>query len=227
MRPTLPYIIGRSAISPYALNDHDFLTCAVKVQCTVNSLKFEIEGLPHSSQDTETISCAETTLWAIMEYFSLKYPEYKSILPSKLNSILTNISSERLVPTKGLAIDQISFALKEFGFGTKIYSRDVYKEDFLNLLSCYIESGIPLIIALETPERITHYIGHAILCTGHVQIEDYMIDALNDTFIKNQELKRIINNKNIKLLDYDDIKKQFIFMDDNCPAYQKAFLNKP
>lgn len=227
-RPTLPFIIGRSVISPSIIKENNFLTCYANISTTANSLKFTVEGFPHSSQDTETISCAETTLWAIMEYFSIKYPEYSSVLPSKLNKVLSSTSSERLVPSRGLAVKQISYALKEFGFGTIIYSRDEYKDNFENILSCYIESGIPLIIAIETPKHITNqYIGHAMLCIGHIQIEEYMIDALPEAFIKSSELSNIVKEKKIKIFDYDNIRKQFIFIDDNYPPYQKAFLNKP
>ena len=98
-------------------------------------MKFEVKGFPHSSQDAETISCAETTLWALMEYFGNKYPEYRPVLPSDIIKTLKQVSSERQVPSKGLNIQQMSFALKEYGFGTRIYSRHQYGSSFENLLS--------------------------------------------------------------------------------------------
>jgi len=50
---------------------------------------------------------------------------------------LGRFSFERLVPSKGLTAGQISFALRELGFGVKIYSANAYKNDFLKLLrSC-------------------------------------------------------------------------------------------
>ena len=63
----------------------------------------------------------------------------------------------------------MSYLLKEFGFGPKLYSRDVFGEDFESLLSCYIESGIPVIVALQNenahnripPEKFK-FIGHAV-----------------------------------------------------------------
>ncbi|MDR3266723.1 MAG: hypothetical protein LBT24_04035 [Tannerella sp.] len=95
LRPTEPFIIGRSIISPFALKDNDFLSCTTLFEATANGQKFNVDGFPHSSQDTETISCAETTLWAIMEYFGNKYSDYIPVLPSKIIKTLNNISFER------------------------------------------------------------------------------------------------------------------------------------
>jgi hypothetical protein len=62
----------------------------------------------------------------------------------------------------------MSYALKDFGFGTRIYAKSEYTEhEFNNLLSCYIESGIPIIVSIESPEDVKPRIGHAILCIGH------------------------------------------------------------
>src|SRR5690606_10836696 len=117
LRPTDPFIIGRSIISPLLLRTNNILACMSKFHTTVNGVKFTVKGFPHSSQDTETISCAETSLWAIMEYFSNKYSDYQPVLPSKIIRTLNQVSSERQIPSKGLNIAQMSYSLKEFGFG--------------------------------------------------------------------------------------------------------------
>jgi hypothetical protein len=207
LRPTWPQIIGRNVISPAALKTTNFLTCTATYHTTANGQKFTVEGFPHSSQDTETITCAETTLWAIMEYFGNKYPDYKPTLPSKIVHTLKKISYERQLPSKGLLIHQLSFALREFGFGTRIYSRNEYGDEFDSLLSCYIESGIPVIAAMENKT-----IGHALLVIGHEKIDATKVgsDSIPET-----------------IYDYNAIKKHFIFVDDNHPIYQKAPIETP
>ncbi|HSH65332.1 MAG TPA: hypothetical protein VLB84_05910 [Bacteroidia bacterium] len=225
LRPTEPHIIGRSLISPTALKKKDFLSCTTKIQTTVNSIKVCVEGFPHSSQDTETISCAETTLWAVMEYFGSKYPEYKPVLPSTIIGSLNKLSFERLVPSKGLNIQQMSFALKEFGFGTRIYSR-VFEKDFDRLLSTYVESGIPIILGVDNFSKGGN-IGHAILCVGREKINDGHIDSIPVNRIEDSVLLKKIQAKNISFYDWDNIYKQFILIDDNRPAYQRAYLDKP
>lgn len=225
IRPTEPHLIGRSVLSPKGLLSNGFKICKTKFQTTANSVKFEIDGFPHSSQDTETISCAETTLWALMEYFGSKYPEYKPVLPSEIIKVLKQVSSERQIPSKGLNIQQMSFALKEFGFGTKIYSRQQYSNSFENLLSCYIESGIPVIVAMEN--RPVGNIGHALLCIGHENLKDKDIDNVSEINNLDANLSGIKTTKNVNFSDYDDITRSFVFIDDNRPAYQIANLNQP
>lgn len=224
IRPTEPALIGRNVIAPKALLTNGFKICNAKFQATTNSVKFEVDGFPHSSQDSETISCAETSLWALMEYFGNKYSEYKPVLPSSILKTLKQVSSERQVPSKGLNIQQMSFALKKYGFGSRIYSRQQYHYSFGNLLSCYIESGIPVVIAMENSSPVI--IGHALLCIGHEHIKDIDIDNAMEAKL-DIRLTGIKLGKNIQLYDYDDINKSFIFIDDNQPSYQIAELDKP
>jgi len=224
LRPTFPHIIGRSVISPMALKDSDMRICVSDFSTTANGLKFKICGFPHSSQDTETITCAETTLWAVMEYFGNKYPYYKPVQPSKIIQQLNDLSYERQVPSRGLAVHQISYALKEFGFGTRIYGKKQYGDEFERLLSCYVESGIPLVVAIQNEGA---GIGHALLAVGREN--DYLtrFDELKPYIIHDSDLRQAMGRKNIKVYDYDSMSKRFVFIDDNRPVYQKATLTRP
>ncbi|MBL4707034.1 MAG: hypothetical protein JKY48_01150 [Flavobacteriales bacterium] len=226
LRPTDPFIIGRSIISPLLLKTNNFVSCASKFHTTVYGVKFTVNGFPHSSQDTETISCAETSLWAIMEYFSNKYSDYQPILPSKIIKTLNKVSSERQVPSKGLNIAQMSFALKEFGFGTRIYSKEEYSSEFESLFSCYVESGIPIIVAIDNRQNGGN-IGHALLAIGHDNINVHQITALPQFTTTDSTLTQTLKTNNITLYDYDNIIKDFVFIDDNHPSYQKAPLATP
>lgn len=226
LRPTDPQVLGRSVISKNALKYNNFVCTSTEISATVNSVKFKINGFPHSSQDAEITSCAETTLWAIMEYFGNKYPEYKPVLPSQIINVLKQVSTERQIPSNGLNIQQIAFALKEFGFGTKVYSKEVYGETlFKRLFSTYIESGIPIISAVEN--RPVGNIGHVLISIGHDIIQDDQIDNLMPSAEIEPVIQSLLTAKNITLFDNDDIDKSFVLIDDNCPAYQLAHLNNP
>ncbi len=222
LRPTEPSLIGRSVISPKILKKHDFEIISTKVRTTVNSVKLYIEGFPHSSQDQETISCAETTIWSLMEYFGNRYSEYKSVLPSTIIETLNKVSSERQVPSKGLNIQQISYTLREFGLGTRIYYEQEYADSFKNLLSCYIDSGIPVVVAMKNKN-----IGHALLCIGNTHPTDSQIDSLIKKEFLSENLLNKYRSKSITLYDYNDINEEYIFIDDNLPVYQSNFLDSP
>ncbi|MDR3266724.1 MAG: hypothetical protein LBT24_04040 [Tannerella sp.] len=112
--------------------------------------------------------------------------------------------------------------MRDFGFGTRVYSRDEYKDEFESLLSCYVESGIPVIVAIE--DRAVG-IGHALLAIGHEKI-DNVVDAIK-LHVTNPVIKTAITKKNLTVYDYDSIEKKFVFVDDNHPVYQKATLKNP
>ena len=232
IRPTVPAVIGRSAISPCALTHHDFRCCLAPIKSTVSGFKVEVEAFPFSSQDRETITCAETTLWTLMEYYGNKYAEYRPVAPSEIIENLESNTACRQLPSNGLSVENVAYALKTFGFGPQLYGYPSFGSRSPNILSCYIESGIPVVVALSNDQAFVssgtapiagQRINHAVLCIGHENVSIRDIDA---------NLKA--NTKTVKasygalnILDYDDIEKRFVFIDDNCPPYQKDFLSTP
>lgn len=215
LRPTFPYVMGRTIISPRCLKESNFSCCITHFNTSAHGLKFSVDGFPHSSQDTETVTCAETSLWAIMQYFGNKYPWYIPALPSKIIEVLNTLAVERQIPSQGLSILKMSYALKQFGFGNKIYSKKAY-DDFEQILSCYIESGIPLIIYVAN-----NTVKHALLAIGHENVDTLQIDNIPPNEYE------VSSGKKLTIYDYDSIKKKFIFIDDNRPVYQKATLDNP
>lgn len=214
IRPTFPHIMGRSVVSPKAIITNNFKICRVQTSTTANGLKLYVSGFPHSSQNTETIACAETTIWSIMEYFGIRYPEYTPTLPSKIGAILSQHSFERLLPSKGLRADQISYALRELGFGVKLYHSEVYGQDlFLVLLRMYIESGIPVVAAIQSKN-----IGHAQVIIGRARFTDDDVNQLKKT----EDI-----GKGVTLVDLEKMSLKYVYIDDNYPPYQISELENP
>nr|WP_295864181.1 hypothetical protein [uncultured Chitinophaga sp.] len=227
LRPTIPNIIGRSVVSPYALQEHRFLSLAGRYQTTVNAVKLVATGFPHASQDTETLTCAETSLWALMEYFAGRYPEYKPVMPSTIINTLKSRSSYRQIPSEGLGIEQMGFALREFGFGTKAYdTAELSPATFANLFSVYVESGIPLIVAVSDRHRGGR-IGHAVVVIGRSETTDTDIDQLAVEEEEDEVLAMLMKRKGIRIVDNANIKRHFVVVDDNYPVYQLAPFAMP
>ncbi|SKA38119.1 hypothetical protein SAMN04488128_104391 [Chitinophaga eiseniae] len=227
LRPTIPNIIGRSVVSPYALQEHRFLSLAGKYQTTVNSVKLVATGFPHASQDTEMLTCAETSLWALMEYFAGRYPEYKPVTPSVIIDTLRSRSSFRQIPSEGLGIEQMGFALREFGFGTKAYdTAELSVATFANVFSVYVESGIPLIVAVSDRHHGGR-IGHAVVVMGRSETTDADIDQLKAEEEEDDVLATMMKRKRIRISDNANIKRSFVIADDNYPVYQMAPFAMP
>lgn len=224
LRPTIPYVIGRSVINPNAFKGEKFLSVTSSYPATVNGVRLTAHGFPHASQDTETISCAETSIWAIMEYFSSRYPEYKPALPSMIIQTLKARSNVRQIPSEGLQTEQIGFALREFGFATKIYSRSDFGDTaFKRLFSGYVESGMPMIVAITNGLNIAH----ALVVIGRTPTTEDQIDQLPIAKELDPHLNEIIQQKGISLFDNDDMNRQFVFIDDNIPPCQLQRYNSP
>jgi hypothetical protein len=216
VRPTMPKLIGRSVISPTAFKRSRFANCSVNIECSVNGVRLISSGFPHSSQDSETIKCAETTVWEIMEYYGNKYPDYSPVLPSIIIAALSGESYERQLPTKGLSVEEISHALKVFGFGVIVYARSIYKEDLKRLFYTYVESGIPVIAAIKNND-----VSHAVVAIGRTRVVDDKIEASPVSFVVQDQ------GRKIEILDVADADREYVLVDDNFPPYQLAKYDDP
>ena len=209
--------IGRNVISPEAklANKQNIRICRVKVETSCLGVKLKAEGFPHASQDNETMTCAQTTIWSLLEYYGNKYALYRPTLPTEIEEILEPFSYERQLPSKGLTYNQISVALRILGFGPKIYqSGDTLDKisHFRKLLACYIESGIPLAVALTNDK-----LGHAVVCVGTENVDAHEVTKYPVT----------LGKKTLYSWNQAVANAKFVFNDDNLPCYQVASLSEP
>lgn len=201
LRPTKRNIIGRNLISPKLFMENNFVLTLSSFSVLINGVKLRIDAFPHCSQDEETLSCAETTVLNIMEYFGSKYSEYSPVLPSRIIKILSTRANERQLPSSGLTVEDISYALKQLGFSPKIYSKKIINndKDYKNILDIYIESGIPVIGALENAN-----IGHAIIIVGREKL------------FKNENRNNEFSSHDFS---FSQIVNKYVVIDDNHPPY--------
>lgn len=209
--------IGRNVISPEAKQPpkSGIRICKVKVDASCLGVKLKAEGFPHASQDNETMTCAQTTIWSLLEYYGNKYTLYHPTLPTEIEEILEPFSFERQLPSKGLTYNQISVALRNYGFGPKIYQSGTTPDKidrFRMLLACYIESGIPLAIALTNKK-----VGHAVVCLGTDQVDRQEVTKYPIT----------LGTKTLFSWNLAVAHVNFVFNDDNRPCYQTASLSDP
>lgn len=220
LRPTQLNPVGRSGINPAIYKDNDFVICKTDLPSSVNGLKVSVEAFPASSQDSETMVCAETAVWALMEYYGNRYAEYSPVRPSHIIRLLKDKSFSRQLPSKGLTCEQICYVLKSLNFQPILHPIE-NNADGLFTISSFVESGIPAILAITNFEadgtcQVPQRVGHAILCIGHKNVSE---KAINGGVAENMG--------DFGVLDYDTLKKEFVFIDDNYPAYCTDFLDSP
>jgi hypothetical protein len=223
IRPTPPSIVGRSAITPQA-KGNQLSICLASMSGTLAGVKLSVNAFPHSSQDSETISCAETTIWSLMEYYSTKYPDYRPVLPADIIDVLAASTAERQLPSTGLNIAQMAYALKKFGFGPRIYTAAADQPTFQAIVSTYIESGIPLVAALKNKNGS---IGHASLIIGRETFTGAHLEELASVGVSDPEINQGLTERGFVYFDFHQMRRSYVFNDDNCPAYQLAEFNHP
>lgn len=208
LRP-LVQCIGRNCIKKEAKKKgfSSIGICKTSIDTSCFGIKLKAEGFPHSSQDGEYMTCAETTIWSLMEYFGNKYPLHQPVMPTEVLRTIKSSAFERSVPSAGLNLNQISLALKEQGFGCKIY--DVSNPRFKELFTCYIESGLPLAVSISGQN-----VGHAVVALGR----------LKGNLIQLKDNSTAINKH---YCFWNKCVDNFVFNDDNLPCYSIADFNDP
>jgi hypothetical protein len=214
VRPLPRFPLGRSMISPTAFKKKDILCCLMKSRLSLLGHRLEVYGFPHIVQDTETHTCAESSIWSFLEYLGNRYRQYLPLLPSEILRELSPNSNHRSLPSTGLSIDEVSKFLHNNGCECVIdrasnvdkYDNIVIDKFRLFLLKIYIESGIPVYASLR--DNKGH--GHAVLIIGHEDKYDHIVSPLADDKVWQ---------------DVSDFEKKMVVIDDNQPQYQIGALD--
>lgn len=222
LRPLKVGKIGRTVLDPAKLDIKSAYIRTTKFNFIILGHDLTTVGFTYSSQDSETMTCAEITVWNILEYFGNRYPEYRSILPSQLIGELERLSTERVLPSRGLHYSQVSELLKAFGFSPRLYARSAYGEDkqaekaFKKTFHYYVESGIPLAVGVSG-KKGTANIAHSVVCIGHGSRRKDLRDV---------ELNKLSESSEYKYIDSADLYEEYVVMDDNRPPYGIMPFNK-
>lgn len=213
LRPLNVGNIGHTLLNPHKLKIKGYVqTCKFKV--SICGRKFVINAFPYLSQDNETMTCAETALFNLIQYYSEKYCEYRILMPSEILSTLESASYERVLPSQG--VDDICMAkvLQLGHFHPRLYSYENDEEDsFEGLFYAYVESGIPFILGLPQ---------HAVICIGHGSVDFKMTHhKLEDIVTCN-----IFEDKKIYHINTAKLVEEYIFMDDNQVPYVVSTIDK-
>jgi len=209
VRPLPQFPLGRSLISPPAFKKRNILCCLMRGRLSLVGHRLEVYGFPHTAQDTETHTCAESSLWSLLEYLGNRYRQYLPLLPSEIISKLSSVSSHRSLPSIGLSEIEIPKCLHDNGLEcvidkagyTDAKGAIVIDTFRLFLLKIYVESGIPVYIILKD----TKGSGHAVLIIGHEDKYDNIA---------------LPPSADCVWQDVSSFEKNMVVIDDNQPPYQ-------
>lgn len=120
---------GRTLLDPTKMRMKLRYLRTAEFKVTICGRKYLINAFPFSNQMGDVLRCAETSVWALLEYFGTKYETYRTILPSTIIKWESEDMVQRSLPSEGMTYLQISAMLKDFGFEPLIYERESYQRD--------------------------------------------------------------------------------------------------
>lgn len=213
LRPLNVGNIGHTLLNPHKLKTVGYVrTCEFKT--LICGRKFTIKAFPYLSQDNETMTCAETALYNLIQYYSEKYCEYRLLMPSEILKTLEMSTYERVLPSHGADDICMAKVLQAAHLHPRLYSYDNEEgQNFDELFYAYVESGIPFILGLPQ---------HAVICIGHGSVDLKMTHHnLKDVISFDlQEGKRMYYICTSRLVD------EYIFMDDNQVPYLASTVER-
>jgi hypothetical protein len=228
LRPLITGNIGNVLLDPQKLAVRGyFRTCKYKV--FLLGRKLTIRAFPFSTQDGESMVCAETVLFNLLRYYGEKYAEYRTMMPSEILKCVEDNSYQRVLPSNGIKIEYMCKVLSVARLFPRLYSVDSEVdarkelERICNLAYYYIESGIPFILGLPA---------HVVICVGHgraAEINEEMLSN-NDDCYKAGYYKESdgdgLERENVYYLNTAKLHRKLIIMDDNKNPYEEISIEK-
>jgi hypothetical protein len=159
IRPNRVASIGRTILNPKKIRNINGYICMAEYPVHILGAELIARGFPYISQDTDVTICAHAACWMLFRYFSQRYTRYAEVWPYEVTQLTEDLSSGRLVPSKGLTVWQITEMFSKFGFYPENYFREIHP-NFDKLLYQYVESGLPVVAGLTKHEHAITIIGH-------------------------------------------------------------------
>lgn len=188
LRPNRVTSIGRTILDPGKLPFISGHICLARYPVHILGAELVATGFPYMSQDTDVTVCAHAACWMIFRYFSQRYTRYAEKWPYEVTQLTSDVSTGRLVPSKGLTAHQVTEMFANFGFSPEIYMRHQHPTElFEKLLYMYVESGLPVVAALSGYAHAITIIGHISKYTIEAPETPASSDAYLDGFITNDD----------------------------------------
>jgi len=164
LRSTEITTLGRTLLSPKAVQGFAGYICETEFKNNLGGIELPIKTFPHIMQDTDVTVCAHAVCWMIARYYSERYSVYPERLTYDIASAIKDASYGRAIPSRGITLGQISEVLTSIGFQPELFVRELYKDNnrglFDDILYSYVESGIPVVAAMDTKEHAVAILGH-------------------------------------------------------------------
>lgn len=155
VRPIPEVPIGRTVLRVLEDDPERQFKCIRPYICHFLGLNLTVNGLAFQQQDQAVGACATTALWSALSRVC-HVDGYRAPTPMAITEAAVRhlVFDGRLFPSTGLTVEQMYEALRAFEFGPDVFLCRGHQHEFktklnIQLLRCYLDSGIPAVMTLE------------------------------------------------------------------------------
>ena len=125
-------LVGKTFIKPSALISETIRLRMAPFRADVYGRAFTVDAFPYRMQDADIMSCAETTILNLLDYYAASYDGYASALPSELIELEDQNIDDRTLPARGITYTTLSQVLGKCKFFPRLLSKYAFSVSDIN-----------------------------------------------------------------------------------------------
>ncbi len=152
--------LSKTYLSPELLLDEKAFIMLSDFKANVFGEQESVMAFPWMNQQRDFSMCAHVAAWAIIKFYGNEHTGYKD---ANIGEIVESVPEyiSRKLPSSGLNFQQMAEIFRVYGISPLIVKKEEnHEEEFYRELLCYIESGIPVIAAIDKKSHVVAAIGH-------------------------------------------------------------------
>ena len=166
LRPTMTATLGRSVLAPGIRVGAGGRAIQSEHQVNVLGYPLAVWGFPSMEQPADIAVCAHVSCWAILRYYSERFPQCREYLISDMARLASPFDPGGLVPSLGLTVWEAERVFQAAGCFPLVVAKkrsreeeetaeagqqeDEVDEGFYEEMLAYLESGLPLFVEMRS-----------------------------------------------------------------------------
>lgn len=140
--------LGKMFFHPRYLVKEQVHMILSKCKCHTGGSEIVFEFFPHMQQEGDVDVCAHIATWSVLRSYAWRFHKYPELTLGKIVEMVSP-ESERMIPSRGLTVFQVSQIFRDSGFSPVVLFKDEKNPRLIiDALMSYIDSGIPVVAVL-------------------------------------------------------------------------------
>lgn len=153
IKPLPETVFGRTCLKTYPELPKRHYRGITSFKANLFGLELEVASLPFQEQDRVVAACATSALWSVLHSTSRKL-NHSVLSPAAITKIAYQAlpNSDGQFPSLGLAMDQMSCAMRAVGLEVDVFTAVTDISLFKSSLYAYLRNGLPILFVFMCAE---------------------------------------------------------------------------